>query len=156
MRKARIISLVWCVCLTGMYVYTGDYLFAEMLVFTLALFAAAVLTCIFGGKKLEISLELMEAAKKKQEFKGKAVFYNDSAFPVFYGICHLKWKNTLTGEQGIMKIPFAAAGKRKAEVLFSGNSSFCGDCCFSVEKWECFDFLRIFKRKDREMQPQMW
>ncbi|WP_373215762.1 DUF58 domain-containing protein [Ruminococcus sp. 5_1_39BFAA] len=149
MRKSRIIFFIWCICLISVYIASGAYLFAGMLAVTLLCLVIALVNCIAGGKKLELAVKLGEASKKGEKFQGRLIIENKGILPVFYGICHVEWKNTLTLEQGELEVPFSVGGHKKSQVLFEGNSRYCGACRFCVNRWENYDYLRLFKKKRR-------
>lgn len=149
MRRARVSCLIWCVCLVAAYIYSGSYFWAGAAAGTFAAAALSAVSLLFVGEKLEIEIRLPETVQKTDTFRGRASFQNHSFLPVFYGVCYLGWKNTLTLEQGEIQLPFAVGGKKTEEIVFEGCSRYAGECRFYVKKWNCFDYLRIFCRKRR-------
>ena len=147
MIKNRILWLLWLVCMAGVAVITGTWLFAAVLLLSVLLLIFSAGSVVLSGKKAVIKLHLPKASERMECFHGKMYLENQSAWPVFGGAGVLRWENLFTGEKGEIPLSFSLGGKEKQVIEFEAGSNWCGCIRFCFSDWKCQDFFRIFSLK---------
>lgn len=153
MRKAKIVCLIIWVVLALTYTVDGSYEMGFAWVFFMLMCVLNAILCVLSGRSLQAALHLPYSMEKTKCAEGTIVMTNLSLIPVFKGQIKIVWKNTLTGEEGSLDLPFHVMPKGMAAVCFDVSSCCCGYCSISVEEVTVFDMFGIFSGK-RESKAQ--
>ena len=144
MMKNRIIWLLWLLCMAGITVITGMWIFGAVFLISVLLLILSAGSIFLYGKKTTIKLKLPKASERNMDFRGKLLLENSSVFPVFGGKGKLAWENLFTGEKGELPFDFSLGGKEKHTIEFKAKSAWCGCVRFWLTEWKCQDFFRVF------------
>lgn len=147
MMKNRIMWLLWLLCMAGATVVTGTWLLAAVLMFSVLLLIVSAAVTAAGGRKTVINIRVPRAAERKEDFRGRLVFENQSIWPVFGGRGQILWENLFTGEHGEIPVSFSLGSKEKHSIEFEACSSWCGCVSIRFTQWKCSDFFQVFSVK---------
>lgn len=145
--KNRILVIIWLAGMAVAALYTGAYLYAGILAVSGIVIVLSAVFCLLSGRKVESHLHLPRAVEKESVFQGKLELRNRSFWPVFYGTGSVKCKNTFTGEEQIIQIPFSLKGNGTMQTAFEGKSLWCGCMKCTCSDWKNTDFLQLFHKK---------
>lgn len=145
--KNRILVVIWFICMALAALCTGEYLYVGILAVSGVVLVLSGIYCLLSGKHIKSTIKLPRVTEKDRVFQGKLKLENQSVWPVFYGKGEVTCKNTFTGEEKVIQLPFSLMGRKESQSTFEGMSQWCGCLHFSFEKWKAGDFLHVFYKK---------
>lgn len=147
MIESRIICFLWALFLVIGSILSGSSLGMFLLIFSALFAVVSGVLCAISASGLHIEIEMPYQTEKKEKAECSVKLINSSRFPLAYGIIRMTASNLLTGETTQIPMFFSAAARSDESKSLSIRSKYCGVVRLEVQRVDCYDIFRIFRKK---------
>lgn len=144
MLKNRIQYLILLAVLTGLYVFTNQYLPFILLLFFLILPAFSFIFLILSYAGVTVDFVIPSVIKKTEAGAIRFTLKNTSFFPVSGAVLHIVYRNDLTGKENRTKTFCAIRNKKANGISFSVSDIHSGQISVILKKIDICDILCLF------------